>query len=76
MHITAQERDSCESWQIANSAFKKDKPAILPLFNGPELFSSAPDIAKKLKSLLKSFLRALILMIQVSLYLHSLLNLI
>ena len=39
-------------------------PAIPPLLNGPEVLSSASDKAK----LLKTFLRTLILMTQVSLY--------
>ena len=38
--------DSRDFWQIANSILNKGKSAILPLFNGSEVFSSAPDQAK------------------------------
>ena len=33
-------------WRIANSVFNKGKSAIPPLFNGPEVLSSASDKAK------------------------------
>ena len=33
-------------WQIANNLLNKDKFAILPLFNGMEVLSSASDKAK------------------------------
>ena len=33
-------------WWIANSVLSKGKPAILPLFNGPEVLSSPSDKAK------------------------------
>ena len=33
-------------WQIADSVLNKDKSAIPPLFNGPEVMSSAFDKAK------------------------------
>ena len=33
-------------WQIANSVLNKGKSAIPPLFNGPEVLSSASDKAK------------------------------
>ena len=33
-------------WQIANSVLSKGKSAIPPLFNGPEVLSSASDKAK------------------------------
>ena len=33
-------------WQIAYSVLNKDKSAIHPLFNGPEVLSSASDKAK------------------------------
>ena len=33
-------------WRIANSVFNKGKYAIPPLFNGPEVLSSASDKAK------------------------------
>ena len=67
--ITSQKLGSHDFWQIANSAFNKGKSAIPPLFNGSEVLSSASD---KAKSLLKTFLRTVILMMQVSLYLFSL----
>ena len=34
------------SWRIANSVLNKGKSAIPPLFNGPEVLSSASDKAK------------------------------
>ena len=53
-----------ETWvsgllQLANGVFDKGKSAIPPLFNDPEVLSSASDEAK---FLLKTFLRTLILM--------------
>ena len=33
-------------WQTANSVLNKGKSAIPPLFNGPEVLSSASDKAK------------------------------
>ena len=44
--ITSQKHGSLDIWQIANSVINKGKSAIPPLFNGPELFSSASDKAK------------------------------
>ena len=44
--ITSQKLGSCDFWQIANSVLSKDKSAIPPLFNGPEVLSSASDKAK------------------------------
>ena len=70
--ITSQKLGFCDFLRIANSVLKKGKSAIPPLFNGPEVLSSGSDKAK----LLKTFLRTLILMTQVSLYLFSLLELI
>ena len=55
---------SCDFWRIANSVLNKGKSAIPPLFNGVEVLSS-PSI--KQNCLLKTFLRALLLMTQVSL---------
>ena len=52
--------------RIANSVLDKGKSAIPPLFNGPEVLSSGSD---KAKLFAKTFLRTLILMTQVSLYL-------
>ena len=44
--ITSQKLDSWDFWQIANSVLNKDKSAIPPLFNGPEMLSSASDKEK------------------------------
>ena len=33
-------------WRIANSVLNEGKPGIPPLFNGPEVLSSASDKAK------------------------------
>ena len=44
--ITSQKLGSWDFWRIANSALNKDKSAIPPLFNGPEVLSSASDKAK------------------------------
>ena len=71
--MTSQKLGSRDFWQIANSVLNKGKSAIPPLFNGPEVLSSASDKAKLFP---ESFLRTLILMTQVSLYLLSLLELI
>ena len=44
--ISSQKRCSWDFWQIANSVLNKGKSAIPPLFNGPEVLSSASDKAK------------------------------
>ena len=44
--MTSQKLGSCDFWQIANSVLNKGKSAIPPLFNGPEVLSSASDKAK------------------------------
>ena len=44
--ITYQKLGSRDFWQIANSVLNKGKSAIPPLFNGPEVLSSASDKAK------------------------------
>ena len=44
--ITSQKLASLDFWQIANSVLNKGKSAIHPLFNGPEVLSSAYDKAK------------------------------
>ena len=44
--ITSQKLGSRDFWQIANSVLNKGKSAISPLFNSPEVFSSASDKAK------------------------------
>ena len=40
-YITSQKSGSRDFWQIANSVLNKGKSAITPLFNGPEVLSSA-----------------------------------
>ena len=42
---TSQKLGSRNFWRIANSVLNKGKSAILPLFNGPKLLSSASDKA-------------------------------
>ena len=44
--ITSQKLGSCDFWQIAKSALNKGKSAIPPLFNDPDVLSSASDKAK------------------------------
>ena len=44
--ITSQKRGSRDFWQIANSVLNKGRSAIPPLFNEPEVLSSASDKAK------------------------------
>ena len=44
--ITSQKLGSCDFWRIANSVLNKCKSPIPPLFNGPEVLSSASDKAK------------------------------
>ena len=44
--ITSQKLGSHDFWRIANSVLNKGKSAIPPLFNGPEVLSSASDKAK------------------------------
>ena len=44
--ITSEKYGSRDFWQIANDVLNKGKPAIPPLFNGPEVLSSASDKAK------------------------------
>ena len=68
--ITSQKLGSQDFWQIASSVLKKDKSAIPPPFNNLEVLSSASEKTK----LLKAFLKTLILMIQVFLYLFYLLE--
>ena len=43
---TFQKFGSRDFWRIANGVLNKGKSAIPPLFNNPEVFSSAPDKAK------------------------------
>ena len=44
--INSQKLGSRDFWRIANSVLNKGKSAIPPLFNGPEVLSSASDKAK------------------------------
>ena len=44
--ITSQKLGSRDFWRVANSVLNKGKSAILPIFNGPEVLSSASDKAK------------------------------
>ena len=44
--ITSQKPGCRDFWRIANSVLNKGKSAIPPLFNGPEVLSSASDKAK------------------------------
>ena len=44
--ITSQKLGSRDFWRIANSVLNKSKSAIPPIFNGPEVLSSASDKAK------------------------------
>ena len=60
--ITSQKLGTQDFWQIAKSVLSKDKSAISPLFKSHEVLSSASDKARNLKTLLKTFLRILILM--------------
>ena len=66
--ITSQKLGSRDFWEIANSVFNKGKSAIVPVFNRPEVLSSASDKTK--------LFVLLILMTQASLYLSSFLELI
>ena len=44
--FTSHKLGSRDFWLIANSVLNKGKSAILPLFNGPKMLSSASDKAK------------------------------
>ena len=44
--ITSQKLGFCDFWQIADSVLNKGQSTIPPLFNGPEVLSSASDNAK------------------------------
>ena len=44
--ITSQKPGSRDFWRIANSVLSRDKSALPPLFNGPEVLYSASDKAK------------------------------
>ena len=71
--INSQKLGSQDFWRIANSVLNKGKSAIPPLFNGQ--MCCLLHLIKE-NCLPKTFLRTLILMTQVSLYLLSLLELI
>ena len=71
--IISQKLGSRDFRQIANSVLNKGKSAIALLFNRPGVLSSASD---KANYLLKTFLKTLILMTLLSVYLFSLLELI
>ena len=43
--ITSKKLGSRDFWQIADSVLNKGKSAIPPLYNGPEVLSSASDKA-------------------------------
>ena len=43
--VTSQKLGSQDFWRTANSVIDKGKSAILPLFNGPEVLTSASDKA-------------------------------
>ena len=70
--IISQKLGARNFWQISNSVFNKGKSAIPPLFNGPEVFL----LLIKQNCLQKVFLRTLILITQIFLYLPFLLRLI
>ena len=70
--MTSEKLGSQDFWRIANSVLDKGKSGIPPVFNGPEVLFSVSDKAK----LLKTFLRALIWMTLLTLYLFFLLELI
>ena len=44
--ITSQKLGSWDFWWVVNSVINKGKSTITPLFNGPEVFSSASDKAE------------------------------
>ena len=50
--MTSQKLCSRDFWRIDNSVLNKDKSAIPPLFNSPEVLSSASD---KVKLFVKKF---------------------
>ena len=64
--ITSQKLGARDIWGIANSVLNKSESTVPPLFNSLEMLSSASD---KETCILKTFLRTLILMTQVSFYL-------
>ena len=68
--ITSQKLGSWDFWRIPNIVLNKGKSAIPALFSGAELHLT------KQNCLIKTFLRTLMLMTQVSLYLFSRLELI
>ena len=69
--ITSQKLGSRNAWQIATSVLNKGKSVIAPPFNELEVLSYASDKVK----LLKTFLKTLIMMTWVFLYVFFLLEL-
>ena len=53
--MTSQKHGSWDFWLIANTALNKGKSAIPPLFNSPEVLSSASDKAKFAENFSKNF---------------------
>ena len=66
--ITSQKFGSHYFWQIGNNVLSEGKSVLPPLFNDPEVLSSASD---KATFLLKRFIGTRILMSEVSLYMLS-----
>ena len=74
-YITYQKLVCRDFWRIANSVLSKGKSAIPPLFSRPEVLSLIEHLIEQ-NYFIKTFLRTLIMMTQVALYLFSLLKLI
>ena len=70
--ITSQKLGSRDLWRIANSVLNKGKSVIPPLFNGPEVLSTASDKAKLFVKNFSKNSNLDDLMTLVSLYLFSL----
>ena len=71
--LMSQKLGLCNFCKLVNSVLNKVKSTILPQFNSPEVL---PSVSNKTKLLAEVFSKNSILMIQVSLYLNSLLELI
>ena len=72
--ITSRKLGSQYFWRIANSVLNKNKSAIVPQFNNPMVFSFVSGKPKLCK--LKTFQLTLLLMMEVSIYLFFVLELI
>ena len=59
--ITSQKLGSSDFWQIANRVLNKGKYGIPPLFNSPEMLSSASDKAKSKISLTPKMVKKVIM---------------